>query len=55
MFKDKISQESVRLDQSMARLQIPYVRAIWPISSILEEGKKGTLTPAKARMALQLI
>lgn len=55
MFKDRISQESVRLDQSMARLQIPYVHTIWPISYILEEGIKGTLTPTKARMALQLI
>ena len=43
MVKDGISQESVRLDQLLARLQALFLDATGPKASILKEDEKGTL------------
>ncbi len=59
MVKDRISQETVRLDRSMARLQALLLDAVGPMASILEEDENGTLTTEKAvtaaKMALRFV
>ena len=40
MVKDRISQESVKLDKSLARLQALILDAVGPMATILEEGEK---------------
>ena len=56
MVKDRIAQESVKLDRSLVRLQVLFLDAVGPMATILEEGEKGSLTTEKAvtaaRMAL---
>ena len=59
MVKDRITQESVKLDKSPARLQALFLDAVGPLTTILEEGEKGSLTAEKAtaaaRMALRFV
>ena len=59
MVKDRISQESVKLDKSLARLQALVLDAVGPMATILEEGEKGSLNTemamAAARMALRFL
>ena len=52
MVKDRVSQESVELDRSLARLQALFLDAVEPLATILEEGEKGSLT-ADTRSQLQ--
>ena len=55
MVKDRISQESVKLDKSLALV----VDAVGPMTTILEEGEKGSLNAElamnAARMALRFL
>ena len=59
MVKDRITQESVKLDKSLARLQALVVDAVGPMTTILEEGEKGSLNAElamnAARMALRFL
>ena len=57
MVKDRITQESVKLDKSLERLQALVLDAVDPMTTILEEGEKGSLNVemamAAAKMALR--
>ena len=46
-----MSQESVKLDRALARLQALFLDTVGPLATILEEGEKGRLTVDKARTA----
>ena len=48
MVEDRIAQESVKLDRSLARLQVLFLGAVGPMATILEEGEKGSLTTEQA-------
>ena len=41
MVKDRLSKEAVKLDKSLARLQVLFLDAVGPLASILEKGDKG--------------
>ena len=57
MVKDRITQESVKLDKSLERLQALVLDAVDSMTTILEEGEKGSLNVemamAAAKMALR--
>ena len=59
MVKDRLSQDTVKVDWSLARLQALFLDAVGPLASILEEDDKGSLTTEKAttaaRMALRFL
>ena len=59
MVKDRITQESVKLDKSLARLQALVLDVVGPMTTILEEGEKGSLNVemamAAAKMALRFL
>ena len=54
MVCDRISQEAVKVDRSLARLQALFLDAVVPLASILEEDDKGTLTTEKATTAAKM-
>ena len=54
MVKDRISQESVKLDKSLARLQALVLDAVGPMTTILEEGEKGSFNAAMAMAAARV-
>ena len=54
MVKDRIVQESVKLDRSLARLQVLFLDAVGPMATILKEGEKGSLTMEKAMTAARM-
>jgi hypothetical protein len=59
MVKDRVSQESVKLDRALARLQAFFLDAVGPLTTILEEAENGRLTEETAitatRTALRFI
>ena len=48
---DRVSQEAVKLDKALARLQVLFLDAVGPLATILEEGKNRSLTADKAMTA----
>ncbi len=59
MVRDRITLESMKLDKSLARLQALCLDAVGPLTTIIEEGDKGTLNAematGAARMALRFV
>ena len=53
LVKDRVSQEAVKLDKAMARLQALFLDAVGPLATILEEGENGSLTADKAMTAVK--
>lgn len=48
MVKDRMSQGAVKMDQSLARLQLLCVDATGPFASLVEQGNHGDLMVEKA-------